>query len=481
MENLEKIKITNLAEYYTTAITLLRGEGGRLEFITTSEEISLVIDRLDKHLGITYKNKTSRAQAKFYKKNCLINLFKSNIIEEGKGKDKKYCFMFKAEDFVALDKKLMSRSYPMKRKIKVTSASVEDKTTETEKLPTTAEPVKVIKPGMILSGKRIPKKSFIKKMLKLAYHAYVGHGSVFTKDVYSIMGYKRSNSLTNLINSWKSTLIGGGIFLKVTRSASKRLPSLVFDNPLALLTDLKEKYKIWYAEEPPTYKIAVADPASGKTVEKTVTEPVSIGEDTEIVKPLREVDDKSFHKAYSVFAIGALCHKQMGTIEFANLHSALITHFKLDLDKTEILQVIKELASDKFCIHEHTGIHGISLKKLEDWDEIKEKFSPKNFKETCYMRLTGVGEDELEKILPSCKFEVASTISDYDKIYKVTYDRSMTTFMDLVSFRRSFRINDIILDEKLEKRLSSKIQKMIEKEIEIFRNGYAFKIEVEKK
>ena len=97
------------------------------------------------------------------------------------------------------------------------------------------------------------------------------------------------------------------------------------------------------------------------------------------------------------------------------------------------------------------------------------------------MRLTGVGEDELEKILPSCKFEVASTISDYDKIYKVTYDRSMTTFMDLVSFRRSFRINDIILDEKLEKRLSSKIQKMIEKEIEIFRNGYAFKIEVEKK
>lgn len=479
MENLEKIKITNLAEYYTTVITLLRGESGKHEFITTSEEISLVINRLDKHLGIVYKNKSSQAQAKFYKKQCLINLFKSNIIEEGKGKDKKYCFMFKAEDFVAMDKKLMSRCYPMKRKIKVTT--IEDKTTETEKLPTTAEPVKVIKPGMILSGKRIPKKSFIKKMLKLAYHAYVGHGSVFTKDVYSIMGYKRSNSLTNLINSWKSTLIGGGIFLKVTRSASKRLPSLVFDNPLALLTDLKEKYKIWYAEEPPTYKIVVADPASGKTVEKTVTEPVSIGEDTEIVKPLREVDDKSFHKAYSVFAIGALCHKQMGTIEFANLHSALITHFKLDLDKTEILQVIKELASDKFCIHEHTGIHGISLKKLEDWEEIKEKFSPKNFKENCYMRLTGMREDELEKILPSCKFEVASTISDYDKIYKVTYDRSMTTFMDLVSFRRSFRINDIILDEKLEKRLSSKIQKMIEKEIEIFRNGYAFKVEVEKK
>ena len=97
------------------------------------------------------------------------------------------------------------------------------------------------------------------------------------------------------------------------------------------------------------------------------------------------------------------------------------------------------------------------------------------------MRLTGMREDDLEKILPCCKIEVASTISDYDKIYKVTYDKSMTTFMDLVSFRRSFRINDVILDEKLEKRLSSKIQKMIEKEIEIFRNGYAFKVEVEKK
>ena len=450
MENFGKIE--NYAEYYTTLLAMVR-PGDKMNFVLSSLEIGNQVEILDRELGIISNNISVK---KSNTRETFCRYFSEKIVATTEeGRSKLYEFSFKAEDFVNLPAKLIAKFPHTATIIKI------DKTS-----------VSVVKPAIKkekpLVGKTLPRRDFMERFLNLILLAAKNKervGRVSKKDILREMKLKSLLSISTEIDKWRNTLKRGGIFMRATKIIGiDKKPYIDFENIEALVLDVETKMKKW----------GMLD----STKDSIVCEAIHIDRDEALKTTSAKKEicaDKSNYDTYhKIFIIGGvIADYGFGRVRgFAEISSILQEEFNEEIDKREIIELIKQHAEKLFYIsNSGCGIQGLSITK-ENWEEVKETFGPQNFKQHFYCRI-GMAESELKETFPKLNIESISKISETDHVFKVEFDKSLTSTNEIVRLRRTFRGSDIVFDEKIE----NLMQDIIRKQDGKFTSGLKYKIE----
>lgn len=450
MENFGKVK--NYAEYYTTLLAMVR-PGDKTNFILSSLEIGNQVEILDRELGIISNNISVK---KSNTRETFCRYFSEKIVATtSEGRSKLYEFNFKSEDFVNLPAKLIAKFPHTATIIKIdkTSASV----------------VPAIKKEKPLVGKTLPRRDFMERFLNLILLAAKNKerkGRVSIKEITHEMKLKCLFSVSVEIEKWRNTLKRGGIFLKATKIIGiDKKPYIDFENIEALVLDVETKMKKW----------GMLDSAK----ESIVCEAIHIDKDealkTTSAKKEIHADKSNYDTYHKIFIIGGIIADYgFGRVRgFAEISSILRDEFNEEIDKREIIELIKQHDAEKlfYISNSGCGIQGLSISE-ENWEEVKETFGPQNFKQHFYCRI-GMSESELKGAFPILNIESISKISETDHVFKVEFDKSLTSTNEIVRLRRTFRGSDLIFDEKIE----NLMQDMIRKQDGKFTSGLKYKIE----
>lgn len=451
MENFGKVK--NYAEYYTTLLAMVR-PGDKLNFILSSLEIGNQVEILDRELGIISNNISVK---KSNTRETFCRYFAEKIIATTEeGRSKLYEFKFESEDFVNLPAKLIAKFPHTATTIKI------DKTSVSVVIP-------AIKKEKPLVGKTLPRRDFMERFLNLILLAAKNKervGRVSKKDILREMKLKSLLSISTEIDKWRNTLKRGGIFMRATKIIGiDKKPYIDFENIEALVLDVETKMKKW----------GMLD----STKDSIVCEAIHIDRDealkTTSAKKEILADKSNYDTYHKIFIIGGvIADYGFGRVrEFAEISSILRDEFNEEIDKRGIIELIKQHDADKlfYISNSGCGIQGLSITK-ENWEEVKETFGPQNFKQHFYCRI-GMAESELKETFPILNIESISKISETDHVFKVEFDKSLTSTNEIVRLRRTFRGSDIVFDEKIE----NLMQDIIRKQDGKFTSGLKYRIE----
>lgn len=452
MENFEE-RVKSYADYYATLLAMVR-PAGKLNFILSSLEIGNQVEILDRELGIVSNNISVK---KSNTRESFCRYFRRKIIAKTEeGRSKLYEFKFNAEDFVNLPAKLIAE-YPHTATLIKTS----DKSTSVVKPAAKKE-----KP---LVGKTLPRRDFMERFLNLILLAAKNKerpGRVSKVEVLREMKLKSLLSISTEIDKWRNTLKRGGIFMRATKIIGiDKKPYVDFENIEALVLDVETKMKKW----------GMLD----STKDSIVCEAIHIDRDealktTSAKKEIR-ADKSNYDTYHKIFIIGGvIADYGFGRVrEFAEISSILRDEFNEEIDKREIIELIKQHDAEKlfYISNSGCGIQGLSITK-ENWEEVKETFGPQNFKQHFYCRI-GMAESELKETFPILNIESVSKISETDHVFKIEFDKSLTSTNEIVRLRRTFRGSDIVFDEEIE----NLMQDMIRKQDGKFTSGLKYKIE----
>lgn len=447
MENFGKIE--NYAEYYTTLLAMVR-PGDKTSFILSSLEIGNQVEILDRKLGIISSNISVK---KSNTRESFCRYFAEKIVATTEeGRSKLYEFSFESEDFVNLPAKLIAKFPHTATIIKI------DKTS-----------VSVVKPAIKkekpLVGKTLPRKDFMGRFLNLILLAAKNKGRVSKTEVLRKMELKSLMSISAEIDRWRNILKRGGILLRAYKVIGiDKKPYINFENIDSLILDVESKMKKWGMLDSSKETVAC------ETIHIDKTEALKT---TSAKKEIR-ADKSNYDTYHKIFIIGGvIADYGFGRVRgFAEISSVLQEEFNEEIDKREIIELIKQHAEKLFYIsNSGCGIQGLSITK-ENWEEVKETFGPQNFKQHFYCRI-GMAESELKETFPTLNIESISKISETDHVFKVEFDKSLTSTNEIVRLRRTFRGSDIVFDEKIE----NLMQDMIRKQDGKFTSGLKYKIE----
>lgn len=195
---------------------------------------------------------------------------------------------------------------------------------------------------------------------------------------------------------------------------------------------------------------------------------------------VRKVDNSSkrttingdVNEAYVIYAAGGVIKENGGIRVYSDvLATRLREDFGISIVKKELISILKK--EEKYF--DILG-YGDSVKLKDDscWVEIKDIYGPQNYFRNFLVRL-GMSTEEILQVAPDLKVELVSRISDFDGIYKITYNRTMHHRKELVKLFRTFRQNDKILDD-------TDLENDLQREVDIIdarshKDNFAYRIE----
>lgn len=313
--------------------------------------------------------------------------------------------------------------------------------------------------------KRRIKKSFLVKFWNLL--------SSLKKEEYSFTEIKNICHLgtfnRQVMENWKSTLEKVGVDLNVVIIDSGHEKNVRFLNLKNTMAQTAKAMNRLFPENMVDVTKLLGMRSASKVTPATTT----------IVKEKEnnsDIDIVSDHKTYSLnyiyYAAGGIIKlDESRKVEINSLLKYLREGFGVVTTKKDLLDLIRK-AEKYFEILNHGD--AIKLLNWKSWEEIKEKFGPQNFKKELIVRL-GMTEDEVKTLVQGPEVSLVSKISDNDGIYCIKYDMSISHRRVLIRLYRTFRGNDMILnDKKLEEELK---KESIILEARSYKSDIAYNIE----
>ncbi len=433
---------TTILEYYTNLFTLLRGD--KNSFVITVEDIYREARNLNSQLGI----KTTPVGLCGTKK-TFLKIFKNYITEsvidstyKGRGKREIYSLELKPSDIVGLEVKLLKAQPSLKRRFCSIKKAGEIESGPSASITTKKAAEKTVKPKSLIPGKNLPRKDWLFKFYELLKVANIAPGNkVNKKQIKSTMLLKEIPSMTGLIESWRSTLVRGGIVahFSLYKNLKKETEVVISDCP-SLIRDIGIKYKNWFG----------VDLKADEVLKITTSIPV----EKVLVQPKLKTE-LPFPVAYTIFAIGGICKKQSSVVNYETIYKILKDNFSIRVSRNEVIEIVRKNASKYLEVCNH-GAGGIKFRDINDWEKFNEEFGPRNFKESTYVRL-GMTLEEVRKILPNFEIEIVTEFTASDAVYQINYDKSIHSLRSLCNLYRTFRGKDKFFEDNLTKLIQNEI------------------------
>lgn len=435
---MEEKRMTVL-DYYTNLFSLLRND--EVSFLVTVEDIYREIKNLNESLGFDCSSANL-----WQTKQTFLKIFDSYIKESSidtthkrRGTRMIYLIEVKPSDIVGLDLKLKKAFPSLNRAI-----CKGPRKAKTEKAPVVKKSViKEEKIKHVIPGKRLPRKDWLFRFYELVKIANASStGRLSKKQIKTAMSLKNIQSMNVLIDSWRSTLMRGGIVANFSLYKNlKNDTELIITNCPGLIRDIGLKYKQWFG----------IDLKSDEVLNISTSIPV----EKVIIQPKKVVAELPFEIAYTIYAIGGICKNRESVVSYEVLYKLLKEHFSIKITRNEIIELVRKEAAEYLEVCNQCG-GGIKLKNTINWEDFSEKFSPMNFKNFTYARI-GMTLEEVKKIVPSFEIEVVTEFTSNDAVYKIVYDKSIHSLRSLCILYRTFRGADKLFDEELTKMIENEI------------------------
>lgn len=344
-----------------------------------------------------------------------------------------------------------------------------------EKSTTTATAGKYTKK---ISGYR-PQKKTVNKIFEVLSASLECGGKLDLKEVRKICGFADSMAPSMIKKGWIDVMrdkLGIDSFDINTKRRSHGA-DFEFSNVEETLTALGSRYKDVYGEDlgvEKVLKLKTSSSTTPTTTSTTVTSPSKDSEKVIDVVGLKTTDssstetkaeekkdpvcDKDFNTAYLLYLIAAICRDKKTAVSLFDLTATLKNKCKVTLTNSELLEIIKDKLSH-FTYDKARNVLGI--KSDGDWEILKDTYHPKKFKTHCIARIKMTAE-EISGISPELSVRTVTSFTSRDRVYEITYDRSMNGFKALVRLYRTFRgrKDELIIDNpSLVEKLESDIQK----------------------
>lgn len=307
-----------------------------------------------------------------------------------------------------------------------------------------------------------PRKEYVRKIISILSEFKESREPLLEKN-YLKEKMKTSSSNKVILTDWMNVFRK----LKVDIEATVTEKGISINKLDNTLSQLLKAVRVHYSEDKDLAKMLEdALNISGKVKMKPRIEkmPESFIEkkDKDASEKVFKESEEEFNKAYLIFALGGiLTTSGVGRVEIDSLIKCLREQFGIITDKKDIKEVLKDVKEVE------TSDFGYSYSlKPSNWESIRETYGPQNFHSHFIARI-GMTKEEILEYLPDSKVELLSVISEREGIYKITYDRSMHTKKNLLRLYRTFRGEDMILD-------NMKLVNMLEREITII-NGRIYR------
>lgn len=442
MKNSENFTV---ADYYVSLLTRL--SDNKSSFVISTVDITKEIALLDKELGVKVKGSSAAMRAWSIRQNfCKYfkDYIKDEVLDESyKGRGNRYIYSIElaAADRAGMVLKIQNKHSRTKNLLISVPESDESGKKVVVKTP---KADKIKKEKCIISGKKFPRKDWIRKFFDLCVLAKNDpEHKVSKKQIQTVMKLKFVPSIGRMISDWQKTLVRGKMICRMDEYIALGGERFVkFYDPVSAVESVGNFYRNKFGVD---LDVAGILHTTGSTQIKK-----------DIVHPVRKVTDISFDKAYSIFVIAGLIKKYKRLITFDQLYKVMMKEFNISLIKSEVIELIKENAAEYFDINTHCGNIGINLKSDVNWEEFNSKFSPRNFTRTVIARI-GMTMEEISKRMPNNSVKVLSKISDNDFIYELGMDRSIHSLREFSNLYRSFRGSDQIFDPELVKEIENAI------------------------
>ena len=266
-----------------------------------------------------------------------------------------------------------------------------------------------------------------------------------------------------VLDNWKNSLLTFGVNLDAktfTSPESGKQKCVRFNLIRNTILLLSNKSKEWYGKDLGAEKELGLD-------KKMPIKPLK-PDNIKLTSHAEELDQNT---KYTIYAIGGILKLHGKAVGYDVVCRDLSENFGIMLTKTDLRKLANEVPEFDGTISFNNAIKLTDL--IKSWDSICEKYNPRDIKQTVIARIN-MSHAEVCKFIPET--EVLSVISDTDAIYRITYDRSIRSFKDLIRLYRTFRGTDKILDN------DSLVEK-IEREIVIldsvgYSNKMAYQIEM---
>lgn len=157
-----------------------------------------------------------------------------------------------------------------------------------------------------------------------------------------------------------------------------------------------------------------------------------------------------------IYAVaGIIYENNYRSVDINDICSNLAKKFDIKVTKKEIISILKDYPRE-FDLIEHGD--RIRLNDNSFWEEIKREHGPKNFTKEVLVRLT-FDLKTVQTYFSNAK--IVSKISEYDAIFKITYNESVSDLINWIELYKKFRENDKILnDEELEQTINREIERI---------------------
>lgn len=286
-------------------------------------------------------------------------------------------------------------------------------------------------------------------MEALSYSITYNRGDGVTgNNVAKVLGVKRINQIQ--IKTWVNGLSKHSVTLNVYYDG--RNDKLVFreaEKDLSICCELyrkitgkepkREYLKLLSGKEKP--KVLVSKTSSAIVLKRSVVDKITIEED-------------SYNDLY-YYVAGIIVENEYKAVDIDSMCTNL-RKLGYDVSKTELQGILRKRA--EFSIVRYGAAVGLNEGGWKTWDEIKEKFNPKNNIKWVDCRLS-LTLEEIKNVFPET--EALSMITERDGFYRVYYNGSLTELTKWIQLATisigAENLSSYIFDQDLVKRIKTRI------------------------
>lgn len=283
----------------------------------------------------------------------------------------------------------------------------------------------------------------------LSYSITYNRGDGVTgNNVAKVLGVKRINQIQ--IKTWVNGLSKHSVTLNVYYDG--RNDKLVFREAEKDLSICCELYRKITGKEPKREYLKLL---SGKEKPKVLVSKTSsaiVMKESVIDKKM--IKEDSYEDLY-YYAAGIIVEHSYKAVDIDSLCTNL-RKLGYDVSKTELQGILRKRA--EFSVVRYGAAVGLNEGGWKTWDEIKEKFNPKNNIKWVDCRLS-LTLEEIKNIFPET--ETLSMITERDGFYRIYYNGSLTELTKWIQLATisigAENLSSYIFDQDLVKRIKTRI------------------------
>lgn len=277
------------------------------------------------------------------------------------------------------------------------------------------EPKEIITPSKKGSKEERIRINTLDNIMKALYYyiMYNKDGGVIGNNVAKVLGVKKMSQIQ--IKTWVNGLSKHSVTLNVYYDG--RNDKLVFREAEKDLSICCELYRKITGKEPKREYLKLLSGVEKPKVLVSKTSSAIIIKESVVDKKM--IKEDSYEDLY-YYAAGIIVEHSYKAVDIDSMCTNL-RKLGYDVSKTDLQGILRKRA--EFSVVRYGAAVGLNEGGWRTWDEIKEKFNPRNNIKWVDCRLS-LAPEEVKNVFPET--EVLSMITERDGFYRVYYNGSLT-------------------------------------------------------